>query len=240
MWKFRRKEKVEESEEDILDRLELVLNPPKKKRSKILSAFGWSLPVISVALFLSVVISTLALGTYPAMIPTMGKSMNPLLYNGDLAFIKGVDTDTLEIGDDIAVRITEDAQLRYNVPSIVLHRIISIDEGGQGLVFETQGINNPEPDLYRTAEPNVIGKMVFHLPKAGYPLLIAAGPLGWYIFGGSAGLILIYLMLGVYDRNVIKNKARDELMLRLARNLQTDRHGIHNDAEGADSNEKAG
>lgn len=203
-----------------LDEIEDILNPPDTAKSRIKSVLAWTIPTLSAAIALALIGLTVYLGASPPAIPTLGTSMQPNLHQGDLAILKYVDPTELKIGDAIAYRTTDEQQAIYGVPGIVLHRIIEINEGRQGLVFTTQGDNNPEPDPYKAAEANIIGQWIASIDNGGLPLLIFTGPYGRYILIGGGSLIAIYITLGFIERASARTRARDELTLRLARALE--------------------
>ena len=93
------------------------------------------------------------------MVVVDGISMEPTFGRGDVAIVReGVDPASLEVNDVI--------QYRHGGISIV-HRIVAIDEGADGLVFTTQGDNMDTPDSPVTAD-RIEGKVVFVIPGVGY------------------------------------------------------------------------
>lgn len=85
-------------------------------------------------------------------------SMEPDLPVGSLLLISPAEYDDIEIGDDIT--FVRDANL-----TLVTHRVIRKDDASQEIT--TQGIANNVPDN-PTSYANVIGKVIFHIPYAGY------------------------------------------------------------------------
>lgn len=84
-------------------------------------------------------------------------SMEDEIPKGSFVVTYHVDPGTLNIGDDITFMRDEDTS--------VTHRIIGITEnyantGQRG--FETQGVNNSQPDKDIVAAVNVVGKVVYH------------------------------------------------------------------------------
>lgn len=100
-------------------------------------------------------------GVRPAVVH--GHSMEPTMHTGDLMLSEQVPVDELEVGDVIRFKVG---------PRVVLHRIIEITFDEQGRqVFITQGDNNSAPD--RPVYPEDIeGRMVAHIPKAGWPVVV--------------------------------------------------------------------
>jgi signal peptidase len=84
--------------------------------------------------------------------------MEPSMHTGDLAVVREVDPDNLAVGD--IVRFTDG-----DVP--IIHRIIEIEETGNGRVFVTQGDNNGSPDP-PILEGQILGEVVFTIPEAGW------------------------------------------------------------------------
>lgn len=97
----------------------------------------------------------LMVGGYSAMTVLTG-SMENVYPQGSMIITKSVDSNSLEIGDDITYMTGES--------SSITHRIIGItenylDTGKRG--FETQGVMNEKPDKEIVASANVVGKVVF-------------------------------------------------------------------------------
>lgn len=202
--------------------------PPSRVKKWLSRIFWGAIGTTSVGILLA----WLALiATGHTLLPTKGVSMNPYIYQGDLAVVKTVDPTTLKAGDDIAVAITETNQVKYNVPDTVLHRIVNIRESGNaGLIFTTQGTNaekNPNPDPFETISANVIGDLQFVIPKGGMVFLLFEGNLGRYILGALTLVLVIYWLLGVYDRRTAANLAQRELMQELSRELRSRKRPHH-------------
>ncbi len=82
-----------------------------------------------------------------------GRSMEPTMYTGYLAVLRR--QSSYQVGDVIGFR-TEGGN--------VIHRIV----GGNAVSgFEMLGDNNPLPDRWRPTPDQVIGRMLFHVPKVG-------------------------------------------------------------------------
>lgn len=90
-------------------------------------------------------------------------SMNSVYPPGTFVLVHSVDTDTLNVGDDITFFKDQD--------TVITHRIIDAEENynssGQR-AFRTQGTDNASPDSYYTYESNVIGKVVWSMPVLGF------------------------------------------------------------------------
>ena len=124
-------------------------------------ADAWSKPVpgwllaLGAAFVAVIWLNTGLLGVRPALIS--GVSMEPELVLGDIVVTRGVAPESLRAGDVIRYRSGD-------VP--VLHRIIEIKRGPEGLVFITQGDNNNVADA-PVPTALVEGRVVLVIPKLG-------------------------------------------------------------------------
>lgn len=83
--------------------------------------------------------------------------MEPTLSVNDVVYVKPTYFEILEKGDIITFLGEE------NTP--ITHRIISIDK--ENRVVVTKGDNNEYEDINPVIEENIIGKMLFKIPKLG-------------------------------------------------------------------------
>ncbi|WP_229391543.1 signal peptidase I [Methanosarcina sp. DH2] len=117
--------------------------------------------VFLVAVFLISSLIPFFTGSAKALIVLSG-SMTPLMLPGDMITVKSVNPDELEVGDVIAFR-----DPGSKPDSFVTHRIISIEERGERL-FRTKGDANEEEDSFKVPASNIVGKLIFVIPFAGY------------------------------------------------------------------------
>lgn len=85
-------------------------------------------------------------------------SMEPALKKGDAVFVKKCSFDDISVGDILTVRFSDGS-------STFTHRVVEIDR--QKGVFYTQGDNSPQKDGASKGQ-DIVGKVLFHLPFAGY------------------------------------------------------------------------
>ncbi|MFH1329090.1 MAG: signal peptidase I, partial [Actinomycetota bacterium] len=129
-----------------------VANPGPKPRWRRWS--GWAVTLAVVAL--GVLFFTGAFGYHLVVVD--GISMEPAYGRGDVAVVReGVGPASLRVNDVIVFR-------QGSLP--VVHRIVTIEEGGGGRVFTTQGDNVEAPDPPITQD-RVEGKVVFLIPEVG-------------------------------------------------------------------------
>ena len=125
-------------------------------------------------------------------------SMEPKYSVGDLIYVKKVDANTIQVGDDITFILNEDLV-------VATHRVVRIDAENQRLY--TKGLANEIEDSDPVHFNNVIGVPKFAIPKLGYVSDFVQNPPGMYITIG-VGIILI---LAVFLPDMIgKKKNEDE------------------------------
>jgi len=89
-------------------------------------------------------------------------SMQSVYPRGSLVLVKSIDTDKLQIGDDIT--------FYKDSSTTITHRIIAITEnydGSGNRGFVTKGVENAEPDSGLADERNVVGIVIWHVPYLG-------------------------------------------------------------------------
>jgi signal peptidase len=104
-----------------------------------------------------------ALNTQDPIVTVVSCSMLPTIDKGDLLIVKGVTFDEI-----IAGRLNGTI-IVYRHPidgRLIVHRVYKKFEDG---TLQTWGDNNPSPDNWRVPMENVVGKIVFRIPYAGYP-----------------------------------------------------------------------
>lgn len=128
----------------------------KRRVSKASFPAGW----ITVAL-VAVVIVWFVVGVFPYQPSLVGSgSMTPALHTGDVVIVAKMSADAIKLGDIIEYRQDKDTN--------VVHRVIGIEKSGQEKSFITKGDANAEPDANQVIGENVIGKVVFTIPKVGW------------------------------------------------------------------------
>lgn len=122
-------------------------------------------------------------------------SMIPEIQIKDVVITKKVDPKNLEIGDIITF-VTSDSRLSG---IIVTHRIKNkyYDANTGTFSFQTKGDNNNVEDSTLAEGSNVIGKVIFKIPKLGYvqDLLVQRG--GWII-------VILIPCLAILSYDIVK------------------------------------
>ena len=114
-----------------------------------------------------------------------GRSMEPALHSGDLGFV--LRQRSYRKDDIVAFRVPAD---EAGAAGLVIHRVTG---GSARAGYRTQGDNRGGGDPWRPAPKDVIGKLVFHVPKAGLAPPLLASPLG---LGFAAALLSFLAVAG--------------------------------------------
>ena len=117
---------------------------------------GWIiLSVVSVALI------WFSVGLFPIHPTLIGSgSMEPVMYAGDVSIVSEVEPDGIREGDIIQFRTAEE----YTI----LHRVIDIVEAEGAIFYITKGDANDKVDMEPVLADNVVGKVIFTIPKIGW------------------------------------------------------------------------
>ena len=167
---------------------------------RLASAILWYLVPLVVALVaVAYIYGAMILHVNPPVVPVQGISMQPTLKTGDLVILSAADPSTLKKGDVIAVHISQQDQSTYGVPANVVHRIVKISQGTEGLVFTTKGDNNSGPDVFHTQAAAVAGRVKYTIPYAGFPILFVQSKQGKIFLGAAVLVGLLYFVFGMID-----------------------------------------
>ena len=116
-------------------------------------------------------------------------SMQREIPEGSLVITKNVDPSAIKVGDDIT--------FMGNDHVTVTHRVVGIFEDYEGSgsrVFETQGLENPEPDRDVVYAGNVIGLVELSIPGLGFTLNYVSEHLG-IVFAILGGILVATIAL---------------------------------------------
>ena len=145
-------------------------------------------------------------------------SMEPEYMIGDLLYVKAVDVNSIEVGDDITFILNEDLV-------VATHRVVRIDAENQH--FYTKGLANEIEDSEPVHFKNVIGVPQFSIPKLGYVSNFVQNPPGTYItIGVGALLILLVFLPDIFGKKKAEEEdpalisAQNELHIAAAENEQ--------------------
>ena len=129
------------------------------------------------------------LGGPASYIIVSGVSMEPTFFTGDLVVMR--KAEQYQVGDVVAYTVKDKGN--------VIHRIVG---GSASSGFLTQGDNKPEIDPWTPKPDDILGKLWFHIPKAGEKLNNLGSPFG------MAGLAGLTVLLFIDDLFPEKKKTR--------------------------------
>lgn len=132
--------------------------------------------------------------TYNAYVVLTGSMIPEILVN-DVVITKKRELRELEIGDVITF-VSSDPRF---AGIVITHRIknVFVDSATGDYSFETQGDNNPSPDFTLTKGSNVLGEVIFKIPKLGYVQKLLANKGGWII-------VILIPCLAVLSYDILK------------------------------------
>ncbi len=106
-------------------------------------------------------------------------SMKPVVFAGDMIFIKGIDAKEIKIGDIITYKKGK---------NLITHRVLNIKKTNEKLLFETKGDVNNIKDEYLVTEEQVVGKKIFRVRFLGYIC---------YYISKNKNLFLVFIPLAI-------------------------------------------
>lgn len=129
-------------------------------------------------------------------------SMEPAYRVGDLVYVAHSDPQTIQMGDTIA--FVSDSALQT-----ITHRVAEVHADGNS--FTTKGDANDSVDGAPVAAENVLGKVVFSLPKLGYVSAFLTSEAGRWV--GVAVVLALVLVLFVVPELVRTNTQERAIQL---------------------------
>lgn len=106
-----------------------------------------------------------------APMKVLSGSMEPEIKVGDMIIAKKIEPCLIEEGDVISYRMNNKVN--------VTHRVLEVFNEEDKVSFKTKGDANNIEDGELVSGDNVIGKLVFRLPKVGYFIDFMTKPLGF-------------------------------------------------------------
>lgn len=139
-----------------------------------------------------------ALGGTTTLVTVSGKSMEPGMRTGDLAWVR--QTDDYAVGDVVAYRVPNEGGGKGPV---VIHRIVEIDPTGK---FVFQGDNNDFRDPWQLRPEQITGELWLHVPNAGAVFSELRKP----ATAGAAMAALVMFLVLSGGRDEKKDERRDD------------------------------
>lgn len=130
-------------------------------------------------------------------------SMSPVFDTGSIVSVKDIKPENVAPRDIISFRDPRDSS------RIITHRVVEIKKENGTLKFVTKGDANDGKDADMVPASNLIGKMNFSVPYAGYVLEFAKSKKGVMILVIVPGLLFILSQLrSVYKMVKENNKEK--------------------------------
>ena len=143
--------------------------------------------LIVVVVYLGIIAGIrLVFGVETPFMVVASRSMEPTLHVNDVIVVVHVDPHTLKVGDIIVYRP------RYASDFYIVHRIIKVLDPLKP-TFITKGDNNRYPDNLPVEGWQVVGKVVYVIPRVGVILKALAPPVN-YVLAGILLIILFYML----------------------------------------------
>lgn len=148
-------------------------------------------PLIDVA-FLVLVVAALVMLVAPRLLATdllivLSQSMEPTLPMGSLVFMREVEPSDVQVGDMITFKMAGPD----GSPSLVTHRVIEVMGSGIAMRFRTKGDAVEDPDQELVKAMDLVGRVAFSLPWAGYFISFIRTPIGYAVLVGMPVAFLI-------------------------------------------------
>lgn len=153
-------------------------NPMRQARG-----FGGAWPIAGTALVALLWLNVGLFGVRPTLVS--GSSMEPELQTGDIALVREFPANEITVGDVIQFR-HEGVQ--------VIHRVVEVHRGSEGLVFTTKGDANNQLDPLLPAE-RLDGKVVFVIRKVGWIGIAVRQAIQW-LHGSAVSSVGSLLQVG--------------------------------------------
>jgi len=136
---------------------------PKKRTKEGSFPLGWLVITIG-----AVMIIWFSVGLFPLHPALVGSgSMKPAMDVGDIVIIAKTPANIVTEGDIIQFRQAENIT--------VMHRVVEVEETEAGKFFITKGDANRDADSDPVIPENVVGKLVFTIPKVGWVAIAIKG-----------------------------------------------------------------
>ena len=147
--------------------------------------------------------SKFSIGGFKLLVVKSG-SMEPAIKVGSMVIDKNFDN--YNINDIITFKNSE------NPLETTTHRIVGMEYQGSTKLFETKGDANDAADSDKTAQSNILGKVILAVPYFGYAVTFARTMPGLIIFIIIPALIIIIDEIMKIRAEVRKRKENKQIL----------------------------
>jgi signal peptidase I len=160
--------------------------------TKVFKPLGNVFLIILMILAISSVYSNLQLRNDPThqssiwgfkVMTVLTGSMAPDIQPGDVIVVKPIKPENAQVKDVITYRNSNN--------TLITHRIVNRVEKQNQLFFQTKGDANNVNDERLVSSNQLVGSLLFHLPKAGYVADFIKSPMGIVLFIVMGACMLI-------------------------------------------------
>ncbi len=168
----------------------------------IYKIFYWIFITVILAIACMLVISIFPITGNIKFLTVLSGSMEPAIHTGSVIVVKPMGN--YAVGDVI----TFGPNTRTKPPTT--HRIMEINDNNGQISYVTKGDANNAPDQTAIVKAQVIGKVVFDVPYAGYAITSARKPLGFLLIIVLPALLVIFdEMMNIWRE--VKKKKKEEI-----------------------------
>jgi signal peptidase I len=160
--------------------------------TKVFKPLGNVFLIILMILAISSVYSNLQLRNDPThqssiwgfkVMTVLTGSMAPDIQPGDVIVVKPIKPENAQVKDVITYRNSNN--------TLITHRIVNRVEKQNQLFFQTKGDANNVNDERLVSSNQLVGSLLFHIPKAGYVADFIKSPMGIVLFIVMGACMLI-------------------------------------------------
>lgn len=164
----------------------LTLAPTRKSRSRTMFSLravresALTVGAVTGVVCMLLTVAALAFDVRPVIFRS--GSMSPAIDTGALAISKSVDAKDLAIGDVVTVKTGAGVRVTHRIQDL------SLANGKATLVLrgDANGVADERAYVVKTAD-----RVLFDIPKAGYVVSWASGPVGIFVGGLLVGLLML-------------------------------------------------
>jgi signal peptidase I len=154
---------------------------------KVMRRLLWGLPTLLVLIVLAALSLPVLFGCRSLVV--MSGSMEPSIPTGAVVVVKRIPASALEVGDVVSFRSSEEGG------RVLTHRVQRVEMQEGRVAVETRGDANTGSESWVIDPQGVVGRVVFHLPLAGYALAPLQGLLPRLLLVVVPALALAVLLL---------------------------------------------
>jgi len=170
--------------ESFVDSLPAPCVAPRVTKIRRRKPFWKTLILVGVSVCVLLVACLVVTGVLQFLVVLSG-SMQPTFHAGDVIVTMDAPADSLKVRDIITFRSPDHPK------NLMTHRIVQILNASHGLMFQTQGDANENPDQSMVSSELVVGRMVCVIPYVGYLASLSHSLFGFLLLVLAPGIVVI-------------------------------------------------